>query len=110
MGMGAGQASGRVAWWRDNRLVPNGPLQGLMIGVTAERRAAEQANLLHKRGAEVLLGPALRVFSSEDDEVLKASHGRRGGPSSGFPARLDRASACAPGWPQPSRGASARRW
>ncbi len=73
MGMGAGQASGRVAWWRDNRLVPNGPLQGLMIGVTAERRAAEQANLFHKRGAEVLLGPALRVFSSEDDEVLKAA-------------------------------------
>ena len=51
----------------------NGPLQGMTIGVTAERRATEQAELLQKRGARVLLGPALRVFSYEQDEVLKAS-------------------------------------
>ena len=58
---------------RENRLVPNGPLQGMTIGVTAERRATEQAELFQKRGARVLLGPALRVFSYEQDEVLKAS-------------------------------------
>ena len=44
-----------------------------MIRVTAERRATEQAELLQKRGAEVLLGPASRVFSYEQDQVLKAS-------------------------------------
>ena len=58
---------------RENRLVANGPLRGMTIGVTAERRAIEQAGLLQKRGARVLVGPALRVFSYEQDEVLKAS-------------------------------------
>ncbi len=58
---------------RENLLVANGPLEGMTIGVTAERRASEQAGLLEKRGARVLLGPTLRVFSYEQDEVLKAS-------------------------------------
>jgi uroporphyrinogen-III synthase len=58
---------------RDNRPVANGVLQGMTIGVTGERRATEQAELLQKRGAQVLLGPASRVFSFEQDEVLKAS-------------------------------------
>jgi uroporphyrinogen-III synthase len=49
------------------------PLEGVTIGVTAERRAREQADLLRKRGAQVLFGPTLRVFSSDEDEVLKAS-------------------------------------
>ena len=44
-----------------------------MIGVTAERRAAQQAELLEARGARVLLGPTLRVFSQAEDEVLKAA-------------------------------------
>jgi uroporphyrinogen-III synthase len=45
----------------------------MTIGVTAARRATEQADLLRKRGARVLLGPTLRVFSTDEDEVLKAS-------------------------------------
>lgn len=51
----------------------DGPLAGMRIGVTAERRAAEQTELLRKRGAEVLHGPTLRVFSLDEDEVLKAT-------------------------------------
>src|SRR5436305_2558876 len=53
--------------------MPNGPLRGMTIGVTAERRAIQQAELLHKRGAQVLLGPAMRVFSCEHDELLKTT-------------------------------------
>jgi uroporphyrinogen-III synthase len=45
----------------------------MTIGVTAERRAAQQQDLLTKRGARVLHGPTLRVFSLEGDEVLKAA-------------------------------------
>jgi hypothetical protein len=37
--------------------VSDGPLKGVTIGVTAERRAAQQAELLKKRGAQVLHGP-----------------------------------------------------
>ncbi len=44
----------------------------MRIGVTAERRAAQQADLLRDRGAEVLHGPTLRVFSLDEDEELKA--------------------------------------
>jgi uroporphyrinogen-III synthase len=67
------ESLGSAAWRCENRLVPDGPLEGMTIGVTAERRAAEQAELLHKRGAEVLHGPTLRVFSLDEDQVLKAS-------------------------------------
>jgi uroporphyrinogen-III synthase len=69
----AGEASGLVLFWRENRLVADGPLRGMTIGVTAERRGIEQSELLQKRGARVLLGPASRVFAYEQDEVLKAS-------------------------------------
>jgi uroporphyrinogen-III synthase len=58
---------------RDNRVVPDGPLQGMTIGITAERRAAQQADLLIKRGADVLHGPTVRVFSLDEDEALKAT-------------------------------------
>jgi uroporphyrinogen-III synthase len=58
---------------RDNRVVPDGPLHGMTIGVTAERRAAQQADLLIKRGADVLHGPTLRVFSLDEDQALKAT-------------------------------------
>jgi uroporphyrinogen-III synthase len=44
----------------------------MTIGVTAERRAAQQSDLLIKRGAEVLHGPTLRVFSLDEDQELKA--------------------------------------
>jgi uroporphyrinogen-III synthase len=45
----------------------------MTIGVTAERRATQQAELLQARGAQVLLGPTLRVFSLSEDEVVKAA-------------------------------------
>jgi uroporphyrinogen-III synthase len=52
--------------------VPDGPLRGVTIGITAERRAAQQADLLNRRGAEVLHGPSLRVFSLDEDQDLRA--------------------------------------
>jgi len=51
--------------------VPEEPLRGLTIGITAERRAEEQAELFRKRGAEVVHGPTLRIFSAAGDEDLK---------------------------------------
>lgn len=48
------------------------PLQGLTIGITAERRSAQQAELFVKRGAQVRHGPTLRVFSLDEDQVLRA--------------------------------------
>ena len=51
----------------------NGPLEGLTIGITAERRATEQADLFHRRGAATLHGPTLRIeSSSSDDDALRA--------------------------------------
>jgi len=45
----------------------------MRIGITAERRAEEQADLLRKRGADILHGPTVRVFSVVDDEALLAT-------------------------------------
>jgi uroporphyrinogen-III synthase len=53
--------------------VPDGPLQGMTIGVTADRRAVQQMDLLRKRGGDVLHGPTLRVFSLDEDQVLKSA-------------------------------------
>ncbi|MHB8669279.1 MAG: uroporphyrinogen-III synthase [Acidimicrobiales bacterium] len=39
------------------------PLRGMVIGITAERRAEEQAGLLQKRGATVLHGPTVRTVA-----------------------------------------------
>jgi uroporphyrinogen-III synthase len=61
-----------VSRQRENRVVADSPLRGMTIGITAERRAAQQADLLNKRGAEVLHGPSLRVFSLDEDQELKA--------------------------------------
>jgi uroporphyrinogen-III synthase len=41
------------------------PLAGRVIGVTAERRADEQADLLRRRGAEVVFGPTIRTVGVE---------------------------------------------
>ncbi len=49
------------------------PLAGLTIGITAERRAEEQASMFHGRGAETLWGPTLRVFTIADDDELRAA-------------------------------------
>ncbi len=49
------------------------PLAGLTIGITAERRAEEQASMFHTRGAETMWGPTLRVFTIADDDELRAA-------------------------------------
>src|SRR5947208_13215925 len=47
------------------------PLRGQLIGITAERRAEEQADMFRTRGAETLHGPTLRIFSFTEDEALR---------------------------------------
>ncbi|RKN39803.1 uroporphyrinogen-III synthase [Streptomyces hoynatensis] len=49
------------------------PLDGFTVGVTAARRADELAALLRRRGAEVLLAPALRIVPLSDDHRLLAA-------------------------------------
>lgn len=51
----------------------DGPLDGFVVGVTADRRANEQAELLRRRGAEVLLGPAIATAYLASDDALRAA-------------------------------------
>ncbi|HET7721795.1 MAG TPA: uroporphyrinogen-III synthase [Acidimicrobiales bacterium] len=51
----------------------DGPLDGFVVGVTADRRASEQAELLRRRGAEVMLGPSLETAYLASDEALRAA-------------------------------------
>jgi uroporphyrinogen-III synthase len=47
------------------------PLNGFVVGVTADRRAAEQAELLRRRGAAVVHGPTIRTAYLADDDALR---------------------------------------
>lgn len=47
------------------------PLDGLTIGITAERRAEEQAQLFHARGANTLHGPTMSISSLAEDQGLR---------------------------------------
>jgi uroporphyrinogen-III synthase len=47
------------------------PLTGWRVGVTAHRRADEQAELLQRRGASVLSGPVVRTLPFGDDRPLR---------------------------------------
>lgn len=47
------------------------PLAGRRIGITADRRGAEQANLFHRRGAEVLHGPTMATVDLSGEEALR---------------------------------------
>ncbi|MGH9273447.1 MAG: uroporphyrinogen-III synthase [Acidimicrobiales bacterium] len=47
-------------------------LDGYTIGVTADRRSDEQASLFERRGATVLLGPAIRTLPVGGDDGLRA--------------------------------------
>jgi uroporphyrinogen-III synthase len=47
------------------------PLSGFRIGVTAYRRAEEQAELLRRRGADVLLAPVVYTRPFDDDRRLR---------------------------------------
>ncbi len=49
----------------------DGPLDGFVVGVTADRRASEQAELLRRRGAVVILGPSIETAYLANDEALR---------------------------------------
>lgn len=49
------------------------PLDGFVVGVTADRRWSEQAELLRRRGAEVLHGPSIATAYLASDDVLRAA-------------------------------------
>ena len=50
-----------------------GPLTGLVVGVTADRRAEEQQELLHRLGARTVHAPAVRTLPFGADEGLRAA-------------------------------------
>jgi uroporphyrinogen-III synthase len=47
------------------------PLAGFTVAVTADRRCDEQVELLHRRGAEVMIGPAIKTVPFVDDDRLR---------------------------------------
>ncbi|MEO7837639.1 MAG: uroporphyrinogen-III synthase [Acidimicrobiales bacterium] len=49
------------------------PLEGYVVGITADRRWSEQAELLKRRGAGVLHGPTISTLYLADDEALRAA-------------------------------------
>lgn len=49
------------------------PLRGFLVGVTADRRASEQATMLARLGARVLRAPVIRTSPLEDEGPLRAS-------------------------------------
>ena len=52
---------------------PSGPLTGFTIGVTAHRRADEQIELLERKGAHVLHGPAIQTHPLVAEADLAAA-------------------------------------
>jgi uroporphyrinogen-III synthase len=48
-----------------------GVLDGFTVGITADRRADEQAALFERRHAAVLLGPSIRTLPLGDDDNLR---------------------------------------
>ncbi|GAA2478948.1 uroporphyrinogen-III synthase [Winogradskya humida] len=50
-----------------------GPLAGFTVAVTAERRREELAALLERRGARVVLAPAITIVPLRDDQALHAA-------------------------------------
>lgn len=51
----------------------DGRLDGFVVGVTADRRASEQAELLRRRGAGVILGPSIETAYLASDDALRAA-------------------------------------
>jgi uroporphyrinogen-III synthase len=49
------------------------PLDGFVVGITADRRWAEQADLLRRRGAEIIHGPSIATALLADDTTLRAA-------------------------------------
>ncbi|MBI2706169.1 MAG: uroporphyrinogen-III synthase [Actinobacteria bacterium] len=52
---------------------PVGTLGGYTVGITADRRSGEQAELLERRGARVIHGPTIRTLPLADDDRLRAA-------------------------------------
>jgi uroporphyrinogen-III synthase len=52
------------------------PLEGFVLGITADRRAAEQADLLARRGARVVHGPVIRTLPLGPDDDLRDATAR----------------------------------
>ncbi|HWC39516.1 MAG TPA: uroporphyrinogen-III synthase, partial [Acidimicrobiales bacterium] len=50
-----------------------GPLDGFTIGVTADRRWKEQAELLERRGARIMHGPSISTHYLGSDDNLRAA-------------------------------------
>ncbi|HEV7887975.1 MAG TPA: uroporphyrinogen-III synthase [Acidimicrobiales bacterium] len=48
-------------------------LEGFVVGVTADRRWTEQAELLQRRGASVLHGPTIKTEYLASDEALRSA-------------------------------------
>lgn len=57
----------------DNLHVKLQPLEGYVVGITADRRWTEQAELLKRRGAGVLHGPTMSTLYLADDAALRAA-------------------------------------
>ncbi|MDW5324579.1 uroporphyrinogen-III synthase [Plantactinospora sp. KLBMP9567] len=51
----------------------SGELSGFTVGVTADRRRDELTAMLERRGARVVLAPALRIVPLADDTELRAA-------------------------------------
>ncbi|HEX4902205.1 MAG TPA: uroporphyrinogen-III synthase, partial [Acidimicrobiales bacterium] len=51
---------------------PDLPLAGRAVAVTAERKADEQAELLRRRGADVVLAPTVHTVDLSADDDLRA--------------------------------------
>lgn len=50
------------------------PLDGFVVGITADRRWQEQAELLERRGASILHGPTMTtMYLASDDELRRAT-------------------------------------
>lgn len=51
------------------------PLDGFVVGITADRRWGEQAELLGRRGASIVHGPTIStLYLADDDELRQATH------------------------------------
>ena len=50
-----------------------GSLEGFVVAVTADRRAAEQTELLERRGAKVLHGPCIRTLALSEEDVTRSA-------------------------------------
>src|SRR5205085_8043664 len=57
--------------WPTMPAMKMGPLGGFTIAVTAERRAAEQIDLLERRGARVVHAPTVRGVPMDDDGPVR---------------------------------------